>query len=104
MDGSCSDGVEKMEKATVDAWWVYILRCADGSLYTGITKDIARRVQQHNGGKGARYTRGRTPVVVAFEESQADHGSALKRELQIKALSRPAKEILVEGFKGKSKR
>lgn len=77
------------------AWFVYILRCADDSLYTGITNDLPRRLQQHNAGTASRYTRSHLPVVLVYQESQASHGLALKRELAIKALSRNAKESLI---------
>lgn len=77
------------------SWFVYILRCADCSLYTGITTDIPRRLKQHGAGTASRYTRSRLPVVLAFEEPQAGRSDALKRELAIKALSRTAKELLI---------
>ena len=75
---------------------VYILRCADGSLYTGITNDLARRLCQHNGGKGAKYTRGRGPVTLAYREACVDRAAASKREYAIKRLSREEKERLIE--------
>lgn len=78
-----------------DFWYVYILRCRDGSLYTGITTDLARRCEQHNSGRGARYTRGRAPVHVEYQEQLPTHSLALKREAEIKALSRKAKELLI---------
>ena len=77
------------------AWSVYILRCADGSLYTGVTNDLERRISQHNAGRGARYTRGRGPVTLAFSEPQPTHGAALQRELAIKKFSRAEKEALI---------
>ncbi len=76
-------------------WVVYILRCADGSLYTGITNDLPRRLEQHNAGTASRYTRSHLPVVLVYLESQVSHSLALKRELAIKALSRKAKESLI---------
>ena len=76
-------------------WVVYIVRCGDGSLYTGITTDLTRRVEQHNAGKGARYTRGRSPVAVVYQESAPTVGDALRREREIKALPRTGKERLV---------
>jgi len=78
-----------------DTWFVYILRCADGSLYTGITKDVNRRCEQHNAGTASRYTRSRLPVSVVYQESQATQSLALKREAAIKATSRQQKESLV---------
>lgn len=85
------------------AWSVYILRCADGSLYTGVTNDLERRIGQHNTGRGARYTRGRGPVTLAFSEPQPSHGAALQRELAIKKLSRPEKESLIRSAKGSAR-
>lgn len=78
-------------------WHVYIVRCADGSLYTGIAKDVERRIGQHNTGTASRYTRCRLPVKLAYQEMQPDHGSALRRELAIKALSRKNKLLLIDG-------
>ena len=77
------------------AWFVYILRCDDGTLYTGIAKDVSRRCEQHNAGKASRYTRSRLPVRVAYHEVQLTRSLALKRELAIKALSRQEKESLI---------
>jgi predicted GIY-YIG superfamily endonuclease len=71
-----------------DKWFVYIMRCADGSLYTGITKDVKRRCQQHNAGTASRYTRSRRPVKLVYQEVNPSQSSALKREAAIKALSR----------------
>ncbi len=72
-----------------------MLVCKDGSIYTGVTTDIARRVKQHNDGVGARYTRSRRPVRLAFSESCADRGDALRRELALKALSRSEKKLVI---------
>jgi len=80
-------------------WIVYILRCADGSLYTGITNDLPRRLQRHNSGRASRYTRCRLPAVLVYQEPQASHSHALKRELAIKALSRHEKEAMIEAAK-----
>lgn len=77
-------------------YWVYILRCGDGTLYTGITDDVDRRVEVHNRGKGAKYTRGRGPVTVVYREACADKSAALRRELAIKALPRLKKLALIE--------
>ena len=76
-------------------WHVYVARCGDGSLYTGITTDPARRERAHNAGRGASYTRARRPVRLVHLEPAADRGAALRRELAIKRLSREAKERLV---------
>ena len=72
-------------------WCVYVVRCADGSLYTGVTTALQRRLEQHNSGTGAAYTRGRRPVSLLWHEGAADRPSALRRELQIKRLPRKAK-------------
>ena len=87
---------ELKDASTSDsAWFVYLLRCADGSLYTGITKDVNRRCEQHNAGTASHYTRSRLPVELVYHESQSSHSLALKRELAIKALSRKDKELLI---------
>lgn len=74
---------------------VYILRCSDGTLYTGYTTDPERRVAEHNAGEGAKYTRGRTPVERVHLETFDTQGEAMRREHAIKQLSRPQKEQLV---------
>ncbi|GAB3032153.1 GIY-YIG nuclease family protein [Natronobiforma cellulositropha] len=74
---------------------VYVLECADGSLYTGYTTDLERRVREHNAGEGAKYTRGRTPVTVVHHESYGSRSAAMSREYEIKQLSRAAKLDLV---------
>ncbi len=77
-------------------WFVYILRCADQSLYTGITTNLSRRLDEHNdSSKGARYTRGRRPVVLIYSESQPNRATASQREYAIKQLSRSEKEQLL---------
>lgn len=78
------------------AWMVYILRCKDGSLYTGITKDFERRLDQHQKGLASRFTRARLPVVQVYEETGFDHSGALKREVGIKRLSRSGKLELIK--------
>ena len=77
-------------------WYLYILRCNDGTLYTGITDDVQRRFNQHNAGKGAKYTRGRGPLVLVYQEACGTHGDALRREAQIKKLTRQEKLELIE--------
>lgn len=74
---------------------VYVLECADGTYYTGYTTDLERRVEEHNDGEAAKYTRGRTPVEVVHVETYGSRGAALSREQEIKALTRTAKERLV---------
>ena len=76
---------------------VYVLECADGSLYTGYTTDLERRVAEHDAGEGAKYTRGRTPVELVHAESFDSKSAAMSREYEIKELSRAAKERLLEG-------
>lgn len=79
-------------------WLVYILRCHDGSLYTGITNDLPRRLAAHAAGKASRYTRSRLPVKLAYQEPQATKSLALKREAAIKRLPRRTKlELLGQG-------
>ena len=76
-------------------WTVYILRCGDGSLYTGITNDLERRMAEHESGKGAKYTKGRGPLQLVYQEICQDRGLASKRENEIKALDRKAKLQLI---------
>ncbi len=75
--------------------FVYVLECADGTLYTGYTTDLDRRVAEHNAGDGATYTRGRTPVELRHAESFETRSAAMSREYEIKQLSRSAKERLI---------
>ncbi|MFC7134646.1 MULTISPECIES: GIY-YIG nuclease family protein [Salinibaculum] len=75
--------------------YVYVLRCADDTLYTGYTTDVDRRVAEHDSGEGAKYTRGRTPVELVHVESFASRSAAMSREHEIKQLSRSGKESLV---------
>ena len=77
-------------------WKLYILRCRDGSLYTGITTDVQKRLTAHNCGKGAKYTRSRRPVELVYQETCKDHSEALRREVQVKALNREEKEKIIE--------
>ena len=78
-------------------WLVYLLRCSDGSLYTGITNDLPKRLKAHAAGKASRYTRSRLPVKLAYSEPQRSKSAALKREVAIKGLRRPEKVRLVAG-------
>ncbi len=80
-------------------WYVYILRCGDGTLYTGITDDIPRRLAAHRAGKGAKYTRGRGPLELVYQERVPDKSAALRREAAIKRLRRREKERLIERAK-----
>lgn len=78
-------------------WMVYILRCGDGTLYTGCTNDLSRRLKAHQSGKGAKYTRSRPPVTLVYQEEAADKSAALRREIALKRLTRQEKLVLVEG-------
>jgi putative endonuclease len=78
------------------SWHLYILRCGDSSLYTGITVDVQARLAQHRDGTGAKYTRGRGPLELIYVEDCEDHSVALKREHQIKALTRAEKLALIQ--------
>ncbi len=78
-------------------WYLYILRCGDGSLYTGVTPDLQRRIKTHSDGNGGRYTSCRLPVSLLYFESFATKSEALKRELQIKGWTKAKKESLIAG-------
>lgn len=80
-------------------WVVYLVRCKDGTLYTGCTNNLPHRLSAHNEGKGAKYTRARRPVVLVYQESCESRSAALKREAAIKRLTRAEKEALVAGRK-----
>ncbi len=82
------------ERRVDELWFVYLARCADGSLYTGIARDVAERIAKHDAGKGAKYTRGRGPLVVCAVRRCRSKGDALRLELAVKALPRPEKESL----------
>ena len=75
-------------------WKVYLLRCRDGSLYTGVTNDLRRRLESHNSGNGSAYTRSRRPLALAYQEELPDRSAALKREAAIRRLSRAEKLAL----------
>ena len=80
------------------AWYVYMLRCGDGSLYTGSTTDVERRLREHQGGTGARYPRSRPPVTLAYAEEAPDRSAAQRREAAIKKLPRAQKlKLIVKG-------
>ena len=76
-------------------YFAYIMRCADGTLYTGYTDDIARREAMHNSGRGAKYTRGRLPIEIVYREPCPDRPAALRRERAVKRLTRSEKERLL---------
>lgn len=85
-----------MAKASSDIWFLYIVRCSDGSLYTGIARDVAARIAQHDAGKGARYTRGRGPLTLCAVRRFRSKGAALSVEHAIKQMPRPVKEQLLQ--------
>jgi putative endonuclease len=94
--------VKKQKRAVTRGqrrWIVYLVRCADGSLYCGVTTNIARRLGAHNDGTGAKYTRGRGPVILVWRRAQPSQAAALRLEAQLKRLSRNDKELLVQGKK-----
>lgn len=84
-------------------YYVYILHCADNTLYTGITNDLDRRLKMHNNKKASKYTRGRTPVEYVYTEKVIDKSTALKREYEIKRLSRDKKEKMILEYKKTSR-
>jgi predicted GIY-YIG superfamily endonuclease len=90
--------IQGMKKRGGKDWAVYILRCGDGSLYTGIAKDVGARVKQHCEGRGAAYTRTRLPVRLLYQEEALTRSEALIREAQIKAMPRSKKEEII--FRG----
>ncbi|MDO4542786.1 MAG: GIY-YIG nuclease family protein [Bacillota bacterium] len=79
-------------------WYVYILRCGDGTLYTGSTNDLKHRLAIHRRGKGAKYTRGRLPLTLVYQEDCVDRSQALQREAAIKKLSRQQKEEIIHSY------
>jgi putative endonuclease len=84
-------------------WCCYILRCADGTLYTGISNDLERRLAAHNTGTASKYTRARLPVTLLYSERHSDRSSASRREAQLKRLPRKAKLDLVSSLRRKRK-
>ena len=80
-------------------WWVYLLRCGDGTLYCGIALEVEARLKQHQEGKGAKYTRGRGPLELVYREPCATKAEALRRERAIKALRRDKKAALFHGWR-----
>lgn len=87
--------LRKGSRAPDGEWTVYMLRCADGTLYTGITNDIVRRLAAHGKGAASRYTRARLPVRLAYSEPAGGRGAALRRESAIKRMTRADKEALI---------
>jgi predicted GIY-YIG superfamily endonuclease len=91
--------LQKKSTRPAGQWLVYLVQCRDGSLYTGITNDLPKRLKAHAAGKASRYTRSRLPVTLAYTEPQPSHSAALKREAAIKKLSREQKDRLIGGSK-----
>ncbi len=89
--------IQGMKRKGRKEWTVYILRCGDGSLYTGIAKDVKARIKQHCEGRGAAYTRTRLPVELLYQQEGLTHSDALIREAQIKAMPRSRKEEIIFG-------
>lgn len=84
--------------AQLSEWFVYMLRCADNSLYTGVTTDVERRLKEHNEAKlGAKYTRAKRPVALVYEESAESRSAACQREYQLKQLRKSDKELFIKG-------
>lgn len=79
-------------------WWIYIVECADGSYYTGISPDINKRIQKHNNGTGAKYTNSRKPVELIYFEKHENRSAATKREIELKKLTHQEKNKLVKKF------
>lgn len=93
--------IETKTKGKQTGCYTYLLRCADGSLYTGWTNDLERRVKAHNAGSGAKYTRARRPVTLVYAEAFQTKEEAMQREAAIKQLTRKQKLCLIETGKGK---
>lgn len=93
-----------MSQNHTEKGYIYILECADGSFYTGATKDIEKRIQVHNSGRGAKYTYGRRPVKLVYSETLNNYNEALKREKQIQKMTRAQKTGLISVNKKTNKR
>lgn len=94
--GEISYAMEMGKKPTKPVFTVYILKCSDGTLYTGWTDDLEKRLAAHNAGKGAKYTRGRGPVELVYQESFSSKSEAMKREYAVKKLPRDEKMKLID--------
>ena len=79
-------------------WIIYILKCKDQSLYTGITNDIDKRIEKHTFGNGSKYLRGRLPITLVYEETALNRSNATKRELEIKKLNKKEKQFLIKSY------
>lgn len=85
------------ERSAFSTLWIYIVQCSNNTLYTGSAQDVEKRISLHNDGKGAKYTRSRLPVKLIYSEECIDRSSALKREAEIKKLTRSEKQRLIAG-------
>jgi putative endonuclease len=94
------NSISKSHTSTIPSFYCYIVRCADGSFYTGWSTDPKRREKCHNSGKGARYTSTRRPVTLVYIEQQPDRSTAMKREATIKNMTRQRKQKLIEQGQG----
>ena len=90
--------IERMKDDGPKNWVVYMLRCEDGSLYTGITNALVPRLKKHCAGRGAAYTKTHRPTALVYQEVQMSRSAALVREAQLKRLPRPRKEKLIESY------
>jgi putative endonuclease len=98
----CNSDLKKVMKLEIGApWYLYMIQCGNGHLYTGITKDIGRRFNEHQAGgaKSAKYLKGKGPLTLVYRECVGSHSQALKLEINIKKLSRPQKLLLVASIK-----
>jgi len=86
----------------VKVWFLYLIRCKGNMLYTGITTDVARRFSEHQVGKGAKFLRGKTPLELVYQQEVGSHSDALKLEIEIKKLSKRAKEVMIKTFNNTS--
>lgn len=91
----------KTKTTPAKEWLVYILKCGDGSYYTGITNDLARRLKAHTAGTASKYTRSRLPIKVVYREILPTKGQALRREMEIKKLTRAQKTLLIKAWRQK---
>lgn len=93
----CRPKDDSHEEDAVKSYYAYMLRCADGTLYSGYTNNLARRLANHNKGRGAKYTRSRLPVQLAYYEELMGKSAAMRREAELKRLTRAQKEALIKG-------
>lgn len=89
---------DRVASAGIRPWYLYMIRCRQGQIYTGVTTDVERRLQEHSGGpRGARFLRGRGPLTLAYQSRVGDRHEALRAEHRVKQLSRVQKEALIQG-------